>query len=404
VLTAASIAWAAVAGPAFKDAQRLTLYLAVLVAATALLRPRAAARAVEPALAAGCAVVIGYGLSARLLPGVIDQAASASAAGRLEQPLTYWNAVGAVAAIGLVLCTRLAGDGSRPRSMRAAAAAACPALGMGLYITYSRGALAAAAAGLLVLVALAPERRQVRALVIAAAAAGIGALVAEALPGVASLAGSESARIRDGAIGLTLLAAASAAAAWAHDRLPARDDGRRIGLPRARVLAAVLACTLAALAVAAVAASERRPGSPVTGASAKRLASLQSHRYEYWKVAVRSFADHPLAGVGSGNFRGEWLRERPVPESTRDAHSLYLETAAELGLAGLAALALMFGGAIAAARQLVRRDAVLAAGPLAAMAAWSVQAGIDWLWEMPAVTLMALVLLATVLARADEPG
>ena len=33
-----------------------------------------------------------------------------SAAGRLDQPLTYWNATGALAALGLVLCARVAGD------------------------------------------------------------------------------------------------------------------------------------------------------------------------------------------------------------------------------------------------------------------------------------------------------
>ena len=49
---------------------------------------------VEPALAAGTVVVIGYGLSARLLPGLLHFARSVSAQGRLEQPLTYWNAMG----------------------------------------------------------------------------------------------------------------------------------------------------------------------------------------------------------------------------------------------------------------------------------------------------------------------
>ena len=53
-------------------------------------------------------IAIGYGLAGRLLPGVVDQEASRQALGRLDQPLTYWNAVGAVAALGLVLCARLA--------------------------------------------------------------------------------------------------------------------------------------------------------------------------------------------------------------------------------------------------------------------------------------------------------
>src|SRR4051794_38777475 len=68
------------AGPASHDMQRLLLSLAVLVAAAALRRGWAAAEAVEPALAAGTAIVIGYGLSGRLLPGLIHLDHSLSAA------------------------------------------------------------------------------------------------------------------------------------------------------------------------------------------------------------------------------------------------------------------------------------------------------------------------------------
>jgi len=100
-----------------------------------------------------------------------------------------------------------------------------------------------------------------------------------------------------------------------------------------------------------------------------------------------------------------WLRERPFRESVRDAHSLYLETAAELGLVGLAALALLLGGVAAAAR----RAGPAMAGPVAALAAFALHTGVDWDWEMPALTLVALVLAALVLAatspeRAGEAG
>ena len=51
----------------------------------------------------GSLIVIGYGISERLLPGLLHFARSVSAEGRLEQPLTYWNAMGELAAIGFVL-------------------------------------------------------------------------------------------------------------------------------------------------------------------------------------------------------------------------------------------------------------------------------------------------------------
>ena len=57
--------------------------------------------------------MIGYGLAERVLPGVVDLDDVRAAFGRLAQPLTYWNAIGALAALGLILVARLAGDGSR---------------------------------------------------------------------------------------------------------------------------------------------------------------------------------------------------------------------------------------------------------------------------------------------------
>jgi len=158
------------------------------------------------------------------------------------------------------------------------------------------------------------------------------------------------------------------------------------------------------LFVTATAASERRspPGNPATGATPARLASLQSHRYAYWKVALGAFADHPLNGIGSGGFQVRWLAKRDFREAVQDAHSLYLETAAELGIAGLAALAAFIAGIALAARRTIRRDAALGAGLLAGFVAWASQAGVDWLWEMPAVSLVALLLAAALVAAAEH--
>ena len=108
VWSAVSLAWAPLVGPAVDSVQRLLLYTGALLAAVALLRQPLAARAAEPVLALGALVVIGYGLSGRLLPGVIDLISDRSygAGGRLEQPITYWNAEGLLAAMGLLLCVR----------------------------------------------------------------------------------------------------------------------------------------------------------------------------------------------------------------------------------------------------------------------------------------------------------
>jgi O-antigen ligase len=148
-------------------------------------------------------------------------------------------------------------------------------------------------------------------------------------------------------------------------------------------------------------AREQRGAAP-TGATAQRLASLKSNRYEYWRVALGVFADHPVAGVGTGGFRAEWRDRREISENALDAHSLYLETAAELGLAGLAALALAGGGLALAARRALRAAPEAAAGPIAVVVTWAFHAGIDWDWEMPAVTLAALLFAGALLALSDR--
>jgi O-antigen ligase len=394
--SALSILWAPQAGPAVQNVQRLLLYLGAFVAAIGILRNPRLRRATEPALAGGAALVIGYGLAGRLLPDLVELDSSRSAGGRLEQPLTYWNAEGVLAAMGLVLCARLAGDRSRPRAMRVVAAAAAPLLGAGVYLTYSRGALAVAVLGLLVLAAAAPSRAQARAAGLVLAVAAATAACTELLPGVATIAGPD--RARDGLVLLAILVAASAGSALAASRLP--EDPDRLPRWYAPVAWAAAAAVGAGLIVGGIAErpSERELAA---GAEATRLTSVSSNRYEYWRVAIGAFADDPLLGTGAGGFRVVWLQERPIREAVRDAHSLEFEVAAELGLVGLLALGLLAGGTAGAARRALMRGREAAAGPVAVLVVWGLHASIDWDWQMPAVTLPALVLAGLVIVLAE---
>jgi hypothetical protein len=399
---ALSATWAPVSDFAGDDAERALLYAIVLTAAAIAFRDRAAARALEPLVAAGAVVVVGYGLSGRLLPGLVTQHPQASAVGRLDQPLTYWNAMGALAVIGLILCARVAGDAERPATLRAGAAAAAVPLAMGCYLSFSRGALAALGAGLLALVLLAPTRAQLRAALLVLAAGAAGALAAAASPAVRALEGSTATREREGAIVLAAALALMAGAALVA-RAPLGD--RPLPLPRWTRWAAP-AAIVALLVVPIVAASGRQQAPPATGATSQRLSSLGSNRYGYWRVAIETGADHPLAGVGAGGFRVEWLEHREVSESVRDAHSLELETFAELGLVGTGLLAALLAGVAVSVRNAHRADPALAAGGAAALTAWALHSAIDWDWEMPALTLIAVVLAGALLTaprRSAEP-
>jgi hypothetical protein len=399
-----SATWAPVRDYAGDDAERALLYATALAAAAIAFRERRAARALEPLVAAGTVVVIGYGLAGRLVPGIVTEHPQRSAVGRLDQPLTYWNATGALAAIGLVLCARVAGDRERPPALRAAAAAAAVPLGMGCYLSFSRGALAALAAGLLTLVVLAPTFAQLRATLLVALAGAAGAIAAAASPAVRALEGSAATREREGAIVLAVALVLMALAALAARLEQARLADRPLPLPRWAGWAA-LAAIVALLVVPIAAAGGRQQAPPATGATNQRFASLGSNRYGYWRVAVDAGLDHPLAGVGASGFRVAWLEHRDVDENVRDAHSLELETFAELGLVGVALLAALLGGVALSARAAHRVDPALAAGPAAALTAWAFHSAIDWDWEMPALTLVAVVLAGALLAvRAEGRG
>jgi O-antigen ligase len=398
--TLLSIVWAPIRGNAYHAGQIVFLYTGGLLAAAMLLRGRVL-RLLEPVLAAGTLIVIGYGLSGRLLPGLLHFARSVSAEGRLEQPLTYWNAMGELAALGFVLCARITGDASRPRWLRAAAAAASAPLGMGLYITFSRGALFAGLAGLVALLAIEPRREQWWAILRVVVAGALAAIAAAPFKGLTSLSGSLSTRESQGAITLILLVVIMAAAGLAQYLFSGRERGGLLKVPRRTPLIAAGLITAGLALAIVVGAHESSVSSQSLSTGATRLVSLQSNRYDYWSVALRAFASQPLHGVGAGGWSVYWLRWRHVNEAAQDAHSLPLQTLAELGLVGVVFLGAFVGGVGVAARRAVgmTRQAV---GPVAAVIVYFAHSPLDWDWQMPAVTLVAIALCGALLAMADE--
>jgi O-antigen ligase len=133
------------------------------------------------------------------------------------------------------------------------------------------------------------------------------------------------------------------------------------------------------------------------------VTTVKTYRGAYWRVALESFADHTLAGVGTGGFHVEWWRERDSDQFAYDAHSIYVETLAELGLVG-GALLVAFGATILLGMRRRWRavpDDPLLAAAAGVLAAFAVHAGLDWDWELPAVTLVALLAAAAAIQRPD---
>jgi O-antigen ligase len=125
------------------------------------------------------------------------------------------------------------------------------------------------------------------------------------------------------------------------------------------------------------------------------------NRPRYWHVAWREYTENRILGSGAGTFDEYWLRYRTVSAFARDAHSLYLETLAELGPVGLALLLLALGLPLLALRH--GRDP-LRATAAAGYVAYLIHAGLDWDWELPAVTISGLLCGTALLVAAREDG
>jgi O-antigen ligase len=224
--------------------------------------------------------------------------------------------------------------------------------------------------------------------------------VASPFGGVTKLLGSLGTRERQGAIELAVLVVVTLGAAVLHWRLVRRNQSRALPLPRrAAWIATAVIC--AGLALAIVVGSKEATSSP-SNTGATRLATLQSNRYAYWRVAFKAFAHEPVRGVGAGGWAVWWLRYRTVDEFAQDAHSLPLQTLAELGLVGIVLLGSSFVGVGLAARGAYRAAPGLTAGPLAGLVTYLAHAPLDWDWQLPAVTVIALVLAGLTIALAED--
>lgn len=139
-------------------------------------------------------------------------------------------------------------------------------------------------------------------------------------------------------------------------------------------------------------------------------------RVEYWESALDAFASQPLHGIGAGEFEPWWMQHGTLDVPVRNAHSLFVESLAELGPLGLG-LALAFFAIPAAlgvrAVAATRRRAQSVAGyafpgvALAVLATAAVAAAVDWTWELPAVFGIATIAAATLTAvpgPGGEPG
>lgn len=397
--TALSVSWSRALGDAANDADRVALYAVAFALAVVVMRVPGIRRRAPDALLWGVVVVVLYALGGRLLPDVVEVTLDSFAGDRLHQPLGYWNAMGILSGFGALLGTAVAADERRPLGYRAAACAAAVPCALACYLTFSRASWAAVAAGLLVCLLVRPRAASAVAAGLWLVAAGVLAVVLRAFPAALYLDRGESAQASDGLPVLAIALVLAVAAGLVFARLVRGRGEAGLPVPRRRGMLAVAVVPVVLAAAFAVSFATER--TEEVSKSASRVTTLKTFRGDYWRVALDSFAAHPAAGVGTASFQVEWVRERDTRQFAFDGHSLYVETLAELGLVGVLLLAGVFatvGGGLRRRWRAAPDDPLLAAAA-AVLAAFAVHAGVDWDWEVPAVTLPALLLAAAGVQR-----
>jgi O-antigen ligase len=426
--TALATTWSLSLARSLQDLSLVASYLGVLLLAAAIHRDRErAVRHSVNAIGSAVVVIAVLALISRLVPSAfpashVTASFLSGAQSRLSWPLNYWNGLAALVALGLGLVLSIA-TSARTLLAQAAAAASIPLLVLCDYLTFSRGGAIASGVAVLAFLALTSNRFPKLATVLVAAA-GSAVMIAGAVHRSAVEHGltNHAATVQGGQLLVTAVLVCAAVAlaqvgiglAARHGTLPRilRISRRRAQALLAGGIAAALIVAFAAGAPSQLSHTWRDFKNPIKNldyGQPARFASLSGDgRYAYWKVAAHTASDHIFTGAGPGTFQLLWLPRATVPGYVVNAHSLYVETLAEVGLVGLLLLVGFFVLILGAAVRLVMRSEhegrVRAAGAAAALLAFTVSAAADWVWQLPVLPAAFLLLAAAVFAPAPRPA
>jgi hypothetical protein len=422
IWTALSMGWTQSEERTATEMARVATYFGVFALGICLVtRRRAGARQVLHGVTFGLGLVAALAVLSRLhmawfpanelgkvLPGIEIER-------RLGYPLGYSSAMGALAGMTLPLLLGATAT-ARTIAAQALAAAAIPVAGLTLYLATSGTGAAVAAVAVAAFFLLSVDRAP-KLLTLAAGTAG-GAVLALAVSERDALARGlpTPAAEQQGTETIWIVLAVCAAVALLQvgiglavrriDRPSVLGIGRREALI-ATAVALVFAIPVSLAAGLPHEASHRwdvfksrgsGPGDEPSGPSSI-LDFHGSGRYQFWESAIDASETATLKGIGPGTFELWWARHATYNGYVRNAHSLYLESLAELGVVGL----LLIGGfvfgvlGIGAARAMRAppEQRMALAGATAGAAGFAMAAALDWVWQLGALAA-AFMLLAAV--------
>jgi tetratricopeptide (TPR) repeat protein len=415
----ASIAWADDQGAALEGADRTLLYLAVF-ALFALWPQRPAGAAVVAGLwTAGLGV---FATITLLRVGATDDPRTLFQADRLIEPAGYANAAAALWLMPLWPAITFAASPRLPWALRGAAAALAVVFLDVALLSQSRGSVLALPICGVLFVALVPGRlRHLAVLVPIALAAGAAAptvldlgpvLLDGRLPAIHDAA--------DAVVRAVLLAAVAAglvvAAAAVLERRRPPSPQRAAQIRRAWTAVVVVAGVVLAAGALVAAHGPVRPlkdawhsfkgGYEANGGGNRLTAGLGSNRYDFYRVGLDVFADHPIAGVGADNFAQDYLMRGHSEETPSYPHDLAIRTLQQTGIAGALLLLGAVGAALTAAWRAMRRGdplaVAVAGGATMAFVYWLVHGMTDWFWEWAGLGAPAFALLGLACALAPR--
>jgi tetratricopeptide (TPR) repeat protein len=338
--------------------------------------------------------------------------------GRLAEPIGYASATAALCLMAVWPALTLAIAREVPALLRGAMLGCAAVLLQLALVAESRGAAFALPLATVVYVVL--VRFRARALLALLLLGAAGYLTWDTLTDVyAGVRAGSSTALNDAriAMAVTFLAVALVGAllAFAERRLSVAGAVARRGARAIQVGVLVLVLAGAAAWVvqegkpverADQAWQDFKSGYPDSFGDSRLTGELGTNRYDFWRVGLLMFRDHPVGGAGADNFSLEYVHDRKTGEEPTYPHSIGIEVLSQTGIVGAVLFAAaLIAAAVAYARKQRELDGfgrLVAASAMTGFVYWLLHAAVDWFWELPVLGVAAFMLLGLAMGTSTR--